>query len=285
MANNRFLGIINKLSGQVVGELGKLVEKIDLVKEIQLKALENLNGNFFVSVEKWPHQALVIPRIQAHRGSCSETIKENTIEAFREARRRGVLMFECDVRLSKDKVPVVFHDEDLLRMVGNPVFVSELTAKELKQLAQVSTLQEVLVDPLVPRLVNIELKSKIKIDDSLERRVAEVIADTKSQGRVLFSSFNPMSLFRIGLHLPDVPRALLVTAEDDPDNSILLKKMLAAPFFSFHLLHLDHRMVDEAVISYWRKKRIPVVVWTVNGKDEIQRYLKMGAMSVITDTV
>lgn len=258
---------------------------IGKVKSLIRSVSEEIDGSRFVSVEKWPHQALVVPRLQAHRGYWLGGIQENTSEAFREARSRGALMFECDVRLSKDQIPVIFHDEDLTRLGARPDLVSELTAAELRQAANAPTLREVLMDPQVPRLANIELKTKIKVDDALERRVAEVIRQTKSESRVMFSSFNPMSLFRMSMHLPNVPRALLATKEDDPDNSPLLKQMWIAPLFSFHLLHLDHRMVDEKAMSFWRRRRIPVSVWTVNGKDEIQRYLKMGVMSVISDSL
>lgn len=241
--------------------------------------IENL-----ITVEPWPAQALVLPRIQAHRGYWKGGAQENTLEAFREARHRGALMFECDVRLSKDKVPVIFHDSDLQRLAGMPDLVGDLTARELKEKANAPTLREVLLDSKVPRFVNIELKSK-KVDDPLERKVAEVVDSVKARNRVLFSSFNPFSLYRMSLHLPDVPRGLLVTNADDPENSLFLRKMWLAPFLKFHLLHLDHHMVDEKSMRMWEKKKIPVAVWTVNGAEEIQRHLRMGALSVITDTL
>lgn len=238
-----------------------------------------------ISVEKWPNQALVLPRLQAHRGYWLGGAQENTLEAFREARKKKALMFECDVRLSKDQIPVLFHDEDLKRLAGRSERTQDLTAQELKKWAGAPTLREVLLDPHVPRFANIELKTKKKLDDPLERKVAEVVKSLKAENRVLFSSFNPFSLYRMSLHLPDVPRALLVTAEDDPENHVVLKKMLLAPFLNFHLLHLDHKMVDAKTLAFWSSQKVPVAVWTVNGTENIQKYLKMGAISVITDTL
>lgn len=239
----------------------------------------------FISSEPWPSQALILPRLQAHRGYWLGGAQENTLEAFREARKRGALMFECDVQLSKDQIPVIFHDENLERLANRPEKISELTASQLKEFARVPSLREVLADKEVPRFVNIELKSRRKLDDPLERKVAEVVRAQKAENRVLFSSFNPFSLYRMSLHLPDVPRALLVTQEDDPDNHYLLKHMWLAPLLSFHCLHLDHKMVNEKMMRMWSRRRIPIAVWTVNGKEEIQNYLRMGAISVITDTV
>jgi glycerophosphoryl diester phosphodiesterase len=35
---------------------------------------------------------------------------ENTIESFREAYNRGAQMVEFDIVLTKDKIPIVYHD-------------------------------------------------------------------------------------------------------------------------------------------------------------------------------
>lgn len=240
---------------------------------------------FGVRVEPWPENALILPRLQAHRGYWQSGAQENTLDAFRAAKVQGALMIECDVRLSKDQIPVVFHDQDLKRLCGLEKKVSELTAAELFQLAKAPSLKQVMTDPLVPRLINIEFKSKVVVDDPLERKVSELIKQLAAQDRVLFSSFNPFSLYRASLHLPDVPRALLVSEEPDADNHYLLRSMSLAPFFSFHLLHLDHRMLDEKLMRLWRQKRVPFAVWTVNGREQIQKYLKNGAISVISDSL
>lgn len=236
-----------------------------------------------VSVERWPSQALVLPRIQSHRGYHLKGAQENSLQAMREARAQGALMFECDIRLSKDQIPVLAHDEDLMRLSGKKDLVSELTAKELKNIGNICSLEEVLMDSQSPRLANIELKSKKVVDDPLERKASEVIRRCKAEKRVLFSSFNPMSIVRIGLHLPDVPRALLVSSSDDPENKFYLKHMLIAPALNFHMLNLESTMVTEESMNLWRKKRVPISVWTIREKSEIQKYLSLGVVSVISD--
>lgn len=255
--------------------IAALLEKLELEKW--------LDGKWLVNAETWPRGALSVPRLQSHRGFHITGIQENTLDAFREARAQGALMVETDVRLSKDQIPVLCHDENISRFSTFNDPVHFLTADELKEKANLTTLEELLRDTKSPRLVNIELKTKAIVEDPLERRVAEIVKATRSQSRILFSSFNPFSLYRIGLHLPDVPRALLVTPEQDEDNSLLLRKMFLAPLFSFHLLHLDQRLVTENSMRFWRRKKIPVGVWTVNGKENIQRYLQMGCLSVISD--
>ena len=55
----------------------------------------------------------------AHRGyhDMNRQRWENTLSAFDAAIERGFAI-ECDVHLSKDEVPVVFHDLDLKRLTG-----------------------------------------------------------------------------------------------------------------------------------------------------------------------
>ena len=89
---------------------------------------------------------------------------------------------------------------------------------------------------------------------------------------------------RIGLYLPQVPRALLVTNQDDPENKWLLKNLILGPLFSFHLLHLDQGIIDEEGLEHWKTQGIPIAVWTVNGRQAIDRYLGLGAVSIISDT-
>jgi glycerophosphoryl diester phosphodiesterase len=246
--------------------------------------LENwVDGKWLVSAESWPRGALSVPRIQSHRGFHITGLQENTLQAFRESRAQGALMVETDVRLSKDQVPVLCHDENISRFSADADPVHFLTADELKEKANLATLEELLRDNQSPRLINIELKTKAIVEDPLERKVAEVVKATKAQGRVLFSSFNPFSLYRISLHLPEVPRALLVSPEHDEDNSVLLRKMILAPLFSFHLLHLEQSLVTEVSMKFWRRKKIPISVWTVNGKENVNHYLQFGCLSVISD--
>jgi glycerophosphoryl diester phosphodiesterase len=87
------------------------------------------------------------------------------------------------------------------------------------------------------------------------------------------------------LHLPNVPRALLVTKQEDSDNHFLLKNMLLAPFLDFHCLNLHHSMVTEKTMALWNEKKVPVAVWTIQSKEDVQKYLRMGAISVITDVL
>lgn len=118
----------------------------------------------------------------AHRGyhDMNTTRWENTLSAFDAAIDKGYAI-ECDVHLSADGVPVVFHDEALKRLTGQAGLVHEKTAAELAQMKiggtgdHVPTLAEMLARvrgrvPLVIELKGIEGK-----DDGLVAAVAAAL--------------------------------------------------------------------------------------------------------------
>lgn len=70
----------------------------------------------------------------AHRGWHKAHI-ENTMEAFRSAYLAGCDMVEFDVQLTRDGVPVVFHDDDCGRLAGRNGYVHDMDWKELRTLA------------------------------------------------------------------------------------------------------------------------------------------------------
>lgn len=74
----------------------------------------------------------------SHRGGAGERL-ENTLDAFRNSAQTGTEMFEIDVQLTKDEQVVISHDDDLYRVSGRSVKISECNYDDLPLLS--STLQ------------------------------------------------------------------------------------------------------------------------------------------------
>jgi glycerophosphoryl diester phosphodiesterase len=73
-------------------------------------------------------------RIISHRGeNDNREILENTMAAFEAARAAGVWAIECDIRWTRDLVPVIHHDPGCERLFGDPVKVASLGFSELRQ--------------------------------------------------------------------------------------------------------------------------------------------------------
>ncbi len=78
----------------------------------------------------------------AHRGS-SHAEPENTLPAFERAIADGADFVEFDVQMSRDGVPVVFHDAELDRLTSLTGPIGRRAAAELEE-ARVPTLDQVL---------------------------------------------------------------------------------------------------------------------------------------------
>ncbi len=69
-------------------------------------------------------------KIYAHRGA-SHDFPEMTMVAYESAVKQGADGFECDLRLTKDGIAVLWHDADLKRRANNAAVVHESTYAQL----------------------------------------------------------------------------------------------------------------------------------------------------------
>lgn len=72
-----------------------------------------------------------VPELVAHRGY-ARRYPENTLLALRAAIDAGAKYLECDVLLTQDRTPVLFHDRDLRRMCGQDGAIHDYSLEQLK---------------------------------------------------------------------------------------------------------------------------------------------------------
>jgi len=224
-----------------------------------------------------PDMAWLTARPIAHRGyhDLNGARWENTLSAFEAAASRG-FSIECDVHLSADGVPVVFHDGELERLTGQKGSVFERPAADLAQMRvggtadHVPTLAEMLarIGGRVP--VVIELKGIEGKDDGLVGRVAECLRSYP--GKAAIMSFDHWLVRRFGTEAPGVPAGLTASGRTPADLEAHFS-MLAHPisFVSFGLMDLPNRFVE----TTREKLAMPVITWTVRdqwGLDLTRRY-------------
>lgn len=75
-----------------------------------------------------------LPGLVAHRGY-SACYPENTLLAITEAFRCGACYVECDIQMTRDGIPVLFHDRELTRMTGAAGAVYDMAYSDLRQLS------------------------------------------------------------------------------------------------------------------------------------------------------
>jgi len=238
------------------------------------------------------------PFILAHRGA-SAYAPENTLAAFRLAREMGADGIELDVQLSKDKVPVVIHDDLVDRTTDGQGRVSDLKIADIARLdagaktedyrgEQIPTLAQVFealsewlkpVGRERPCIINVELKTDRLTTDGLEREVANVIARYAVQDRVLISSFNPLSLHRFKTFNPRCTRGLLF----DNTMPFYLRKTWLRFWAAPRAMHPEHTMVDARYVAWAKRKRLAVNTWTVDDPGEAKVFAQLGVTAIITN--
>src|SRR5215216_1412155 len=99
------------------------------------------------------------PLIIAHRGA-SAVAPENTLAAFEAAIAAGADGIEFDVRLSRDGVPVVIHDDTLYRTAGVRGRVADMSVDQLNQFEVPSVAQLFELFKANKLILYLELKDK-----------------------------------------------------------------------------------------------------------------------------
>lgn len=74
------------------------------------------------------------PALVAHRGD-AQNYPENTLLALKRAVEAGVFFIEFDIQLSRDRIPLLMHDDNLMRTAGIDESVFDLDFSHLAQLS------------------------------------------------------------------------------------------------------------------------------------------------------
>jgi glycerophosphoryl diester phosphodiesterase len=232
----------------------------------------------------------LFPKLQIHRGYTDKGKNvENTLAAFRAVKAAGHQMFELDVRLSKDRVVVVYHDETLKRLAKVDKKVGDLTAKELVAYG-IPTLKEVFVDPRIPSWINVEMKVEPQEDRAereFEKAVYSVIKEQGAEKRVVVTSFSANALARMAAIAPHIPRGYLVSkdARTETDEQFINRVRGPLAGAKTKLLSLYHMTITKSLADALRKEGLSFFAWTVNDQESATRLLSFGAIGIITDRV
>ena len=219
-----------------------------------------------------PDLSWLTERPIAHRGyhDMNNAIWENTLSAFARAVHHGYAI-ECDTHLSSDGIPVVFHDDTLMRLTGTDGYIWQRTAAEMGAL-RIGTTQDHaprlaemldLVDGRVPLVI--ELKGTPGKDEGLVREVARALQNYR--GKMAIMSFDHWLIRDFRRDAPGIPAGL--TAWGDKDHEIEAHFSMLAHginFVSYSVAHLPNRFV-----SFIRDRLgMPVITWTVRDEAAVQ---------------
>jgi glycerophosphoryl diester phosphodiesterase len=244
-----------------------------------------------------------LPIIIAHRGA-SAVAPENTLAAFRRALRDGAEGLECDVRLAKDGVPVVFHDATLKRTAFIDEKLSDWTSSNLSKLRVGAWFNEKNQRfanrdydcETVPTLADffeltrgsdcsiyVEMKCEDKSLYKLARKTAELIIDFGIEDRVVVKSFALDALIEIKEHFPQIRTAALFKPNPlrvlHPGQRLIKPALrLAADELSLHYSLATAPLMRKAHAAALR-----TVIWTADHPAWVKRASKLGIHGIITN--
>ncbi len=164
-----------------------------------------------------PDVSGLMGRFYAHRGlHKGKDIPENSLPAFSLAIEKGYGI-ELDIQLTKDQVPIVFHDDDLKRVCGLDKKISNLTFEELRKLTlydskeRIPHLEEALklVDGKVPLIIELKASKAFDRENIISSAVSSYL--DKYKGIYCVESFNPLVILWFKQNRPRVIRGQLVT--------------------------------------------------------------------------
>lgn len=201
--------------------------------------------------------------------------------AFDAAMRAGAEGVELDVRLCASGELIVFHDDNLERLCGDPRRVASLAWRELQrrrvQGHAIPELAEVLA-AFPTALVNVELKTHpLALALPLVQATIAAVHHADALGRCLVSSFDPRLLAMMRALAPEVPRGLLYAR---PQGLMLRSGLLATPLGAA-ALHPQHDVVDEEAMRRCVAKGLRMHVWTVDEPDRIRYLARVGVHAII----
>ncbi len=241
------------------------------------------------------------PVIIGHRGS-SAHYPENTMLAFQRGIEQNAEMFEFDVRLTKDGVPVCMHDDKLLRLTGKTGTVSTRTWKFLQTLdigawkgqefagQRICTLDEAFAY-MAPRIrLNLEIKFRRTDPMPLVKEVARVMREQNLCKKVLVSSFRHDALPLLQKELPEVVLGRLYNEKQPNFAKGALKWLETQPLFDDlelpfrgRILCLHYTLVTPQIVKDVDSLGGGICVWTVNEPDDMLRMADYGVAGIIAN--
>ncbi|GGL97552.1 glycerophosphoryl diester phosphodiesterase [Streptomyces fumigatiscleroticus] len=211
----------------------------------------------------------------AHRGD-PYRVRENTLASLRSALDLGADAVEIDVRLTRDGVPVLLHDETLRRLWEHDRPLRSLSAAEVRELTggRVPTLAQALAATEGSRVM-VDLPGTPGVRAA--RRIVDAVRACGAGDRVYYCAG---------------AEAMLAVRAADPAAEIALTRTTLAPprpalLEAIRPRWLNYRfsLVDRALAERVHRDGRLLSVWTPDTRRSMRRLLELGVDSITTNRV
>jgi glycerophosphoryl diester phosphodiesterase len=237
------------------------------------------------------------PRVLAHRGlltaeDVAHGVAENSFAAVAAAHAAGAQYIESDCHLTADGAVVLFHDDDLSRVTGDPRRVADVRVTELEALMAARggliTLAQAL-DAFPTVRFNLDVKAKDAANE-----VGRIVAPHAQ--RVLLTSFSDerrraalAAVENTGLGVrPATSAGSATIARVLSALSVRSSRLVGRALAGIDALQVPERqgrlrIVTPRLIAAAHRHDVEVHVWTVNDPGDMRRLVAMGVDGLVTD--
>ena len=229
------------------------------------------------------------PLAIAHRGGAAERA-ENTIAAFDHAVALGYRCIETDVRATRDGVVVVFHDEQLDRLTGETGPLADRTWAELATIRVGGSERIPKFEDILVAWPNLRLIVDPKSDDVVVPLV-EALHRTGARGRVCIGTFSVHRMRWVRANAPGCTSctsnevARLRAASYSIPVGAIVADCAQVPVRHTLFGSISFPVVDLAFVREAHRRGIPVQVWTIDERAEMERLLDLGVDGIMSDQV
>ena len=276
----KFLLRIIEMMKQKTNQLSIYQKHKRFVKIILIIILMIL-GDFYLSGNAFVHRPWVI----GHRGSGYYI--ENTYEAIKDANDSQADYAEIDIQLSKDGVPMVFHDYNLSRLSSSSANLSDLTAAELEKIElkqNNKTAHMISLENLILKMrenqfhigLLIELKPSQGNGEEMAKKIVQIIEKYQFHKQTIFMSLDYDSVQYLTNLKPEWWVGYCIySSVGDIDDSIWN--------MNIDFLAIEENRASTSFIQKAVKHMLPIYIWTVDNSKKMKQYLDMGVSGLITN--
>lgn len=219
----------------------------------------------------------------AHRGlhDRSKGVIENSRSAFAAALERGYAI-ECDVQLSSDGVPFLFHDDDFDRLTeatgrsdARPIAdVIKLTLKGSATADVPPLFTEFLAQVAGRTQLQIELKQQRDVTATKTLASAVAVALKGYAGPYTLESFDPNLLIALRREGVTAPLGIITYGYDEPTwdtkvtgwQKFVLRHLLHWPLTRFNFISCRNVSLYLPAVRFFRARGMEVTAWTITSE-------------------
>lgn len=230
------------------------------------------------------------PLVMAHRGGSYE-FEENTMAAFRACYEKGIRGFETDVRMTKDGVLAILHDDTLDRTYNATGTIESKTASELKDVISTKGHPFLFLEEFLDYFadkpgVYIELETKVRnkslYPDERVRQLCRSLHDLAESKKAktsiyAYTSFDERSLKEIR-RLDEHAQTMLIAGQPLSEELVQKAKDLQVNYIGCQLNGTSRAMVQTA-----QKQGFKVNLWPGHTVEDYYLCLGLGVDVHCTD--